>query len=109
MNSFKILFLFLVMIISPLSYSCGETRDGRRIIPTYPVIGIDKAEFNKALGEILPIIGNKNILNVSVHNSVCININTGIVSGPKHGTGTLYTIEKIENKWVVTNESNWIS
>ncbi|MEH6449971.1 MAG: hypothetical protein V7765_14960 [Oleispira sp.] len=109
MNIIKLLVFNLTLLISSLALACGETQEGNRIVPVYPVVGTDKVELLKVFEEILPKIGNRNILNITVFDSSCISINTGRVSGPKQGSGIRYTIEKKDEGWLVTNESEWIS
>lgn len=109
MTLIKIIVFNLALCISSLALACGETQKGNRIVPVYPIIGIDKVELLEVFEDILPKIGNRNILNITVFDSSCISINTGRILKPKHGSGIRYTIEKKDEGWVVTSESEWVS
>lgn len=107
----KIVLVTIILLFSSTSFaeSCGEELKGRTIKKLYPITGttLKKLEFFFKIAE--EHIKGKSIMNILIYNDRCISINTGTVRGPLNGSGINYNFEKINGKWVLESESQWVS
>ena len=88
---------------------CGEKREGNRIEPVFPILGMDFSELPKALKIVEKVIGHEKIIMIAPHNSECLYIKTGRQLGRLNGTGKSYYFQKTKGIWTLIYESSWIS
>jgi hypothetical protein len=82
--------------------------------PIWPQVGMPISDLQKALGEIKPLMPSQrnaetNILYLAVPNPDTIRITTGVQNGPRAGRGRQYEFRKVDGKWKLETESEWVS